>query len=93
MVNVQQLNGSKLISYISSYKADDATGEVLPGSSSLMKATNICFAFGLFKLDERSRKNGEEPVVLRGAKLQPCRVVPSTASIQCMSICSRFFGC
>lgn len=57
-----------LFSYISSYKADDATGEVLPRSSSLMKAANLCFASGMFKMDEKSRKNGEEPVVLEGSK-------------------------
>lgn len=70
-VNAWELKGSKLISYIVSYKADDATGEVLPRSSSLMKAANLCVASGMFKKDKRPRKNGEEPVVLRGAKFQP----------------------
>lgn len=31
-VNAQEFNGSKLVSYILCYKADDATGEVLPGA-------------------------------------------------------------
>lgn len=52
------LSSLKLISYISSYKADDATGEVLPESSSLMKAANLCFASGMFKMDEVKEKWG-----------------------------------
>lgn len=46
-----------------------------------MKTADLNFASGMFKMDERSRKNEEEPVVLRGAKLQPCQVVVSTVSI------------
>lgn len=38
-----------------------------------MRAANLCFVSGIFKKDNRSRKNGEEPVVLRGAKFQPCQ--------------------
>lgn len=38
-----------------------------------MKAANLCLASGMFKKDKRPRKNREEPVVLRGAKLQPCQ--------------------
>lgn len=68
-VNVWELKGSNLISYIASYKVDDATGEALPGSSSLMKAANLCFASRMFKKGQEAKEEWGGTCCAEGSKV------------------------